>query len=174
MRKKLIGRILPALLLLCLAAAAFCQTGTVRRSSNGRQSPSTTAEIVAHLLAGTQIILSLNRQREGYYYVRTADGIAGWVWSRNVASLSAAITVPGAPSPNVRENRVAPGNLVKRLHAAQVVAVAQPLVIGNQIVCAPTGDSNNRKTSLKLSILRRIEPIYRTTRRMFPSTGAIW
>ncbi len=132
---------LALLLFSMLCATAFAQTATVLRASNLLRSSSSGASVIASLPAGTQVTLTSTRTRHGYYHVQTADGTTGWVSAEDLNTSggnprnSSTGTQPATAS--------ASGDLVSRLHAAQVPSVPQPLVIGGQQVCGATGDSND-------------------------------
>src|SRR5581483_4471760 len=140
--EKFLKKALSRWLVFCLVAtAAFSQTATVRRNSNLRLSPSSTAQIGAHLSAGTQVDLISKAQRGGYYHVKTEAGKKGWVWGRNVVLSEAT----GVVTPNMASNAFRKGSLAAQLHAAQVAAVAQPLVVGGRTVCNAEGDSEKQR-----------------------------
>src|SRR5207249_623064 len=54
-------------------------------NSNLRKSPTTSSAIVEELAAGSQVTLTSNRKRSGYYHVRAEDDAVGWALARNIS-----------------------------------------------------------------------------------------
>ena len=71
---------------LTLIAVAECtaQSVSIRRSSNLREKPNTSSEVIGSLKAGDKVTLTSANQTTGYFPVKTAEGKSGWVWAKNV------------------------------------------------------------------------------------------
>lgn len=87
------------ILLVFSAISVFSQTASVKRNSNLRKSASSSSAVVEALPAGAQVTLISNKKRSGYYHVQAEDGLAGWVFARNVTvSAGGETSTTGTPS----------------------------------------------------------------------------
>lgn len=92
-------------LLVFSAISAFSQQATVKRNSNLRKSPTTASAIVEKLTAGSQVTLTSNRKRSGYYRVRAQDDAVGWALARNISVGGESPTpTPESPTPAPNPN----------------------------------------------------------------------
>jgi uncharacterized protein YgiM (DUF1202 family) len=91
------------------ATSAFSQQATVKRNSNLRKSPTTSSAILEQLDAGSQVTLTSNRKRSGYYHVRAEDGAVGWALARNISVGGESPTPSGSSTPQPGNQGFDPG-----------------------------------------------------------------
>ncbi|MFZ0886405.1 MAG: hypothetical protein WAN14_23590 [Candidatus Acidiferrales bacterium] len=84
------GRILGCIcLVLAFALEASAQQVTVTRPVNLRPGPATSDPRIELLQPDSKLILVDAAPQNGFYHVKAADGKQGWVWSKNVALVTA-------------------------------------------------------------------------------------
>src|SRR5450755_2016507 len=120
------------ILFACLANA---QTATVKRTVILRAKPSTSSDNLATLQPKAKLTLINLAARNGFLHVQTEDGDKGWVYAKNVDVSDEEDAAEAASS--VEDEGI------DKLLAAHVDAVGQPLVIGGDTVCGPTGTAGN-------------------------------
>jgi deoxyribonuclease II/SH3 domain-containing protein len=88
------------LFVLCCTISLSAQTAVVTRNVNLRANPSTDNPPLTKLLPGNQLELVETGPTNGYYHVKTATGVIGFVWGKNVQiqPASNAGTAPTQPS----------------------------------------------------------------------------
>jgi len=100
-----------SLLLSLFALVTFAQDAKVIRNVNLRSEP-TSASPSARLLAPAEkLTLVEAAESNGYYHVKTEDGVEGWVWGRNVrlVSVSRAKSLPSSTSgPRAQQGKAGP------------------------------------------------------------------
>lgn len=86
------------LVFLFVSSPLLAQQATVKRSSILRSDSSSSSQALEHVKAGAIVTLVDEAAQNGYYHVTVADGQAGWVWARNVATSGAQQPATGSPS----------------------------------------------------------------------------
>jgi hypothetical protein len=91
-------------LAISVACASLCsaQQVSLRHSSNLRQNPSTSSDIIETLQSGDTVMLTATQTQGGYYPARTGDGKVGWIWAKNVVLGNAPMSVQQLTVPAAR------------------------------------------------------------------------
>ena len=81
--------------MIAISGVALAQAVVVRRNVNLRSDPSTSIKPIMLLTPSALLMLLTPDKQDGFYRVRTSDGLEGWVWAKNV-------TLNNAPPPSTR------------------------------------------------------------------------
>jgi hypothetical protein len=83
-------KILGVVVLVCsVCSACTAQSASVLRSSNLRQSPSRSSQLVGSLNAGDSVKITASSPTAGYLPVQTSGGATGWILAKNVSIVTA-------------------------------------------------------------------------------------
>jgi Bacterial SH3 domain len=97
------------------ASLAAAQSAVVARNVNIRPEASTNGTPVAKLAAGTPVELLDPNQSNGFFHVKTTDGLEGWAWSRNLhvrtKNIPTANTITAAPASKAGPDEIYPDAL---------------------------------------------------------------
>ena len=84
-----------AIAIFVMAGVASAQSLVVKRNVNLRSDASTNTKPITLLAPPAQLTLLDADKQNGFYRIRTSDGLEGWVWAKNV-------TLNDAPPPSTR------------------------------------------------------------------------
>jgi len=124
--------------LTALGSVCFAQSTTVKRNVNLRSDHSTESAIIEKLRPPAAVELLDANPADGFYHVRTGDGVEGWAWSRNLATTS----TPLAPLHGQTNSSEVSSSWDKPVLSSSMLHTSE----GD---CGDTGDGGDTATNLR-------------------------